>query len=186
MRHFAREIRALYCTNHETKSFVPEQNLYQLMTTEFTTAACSACQLPFHQTEGVVEFIMNGARKLFAVLILISEEPSILKFIENDQFLASSIDQKMPFSIGSLNDVDRTIAPDFFRVQWEFCTPTFPPAVLHRVLDNNIILPFLDEVKIAEGSFGVVYEVILHPSCQSICEVPNEVSNDYLLGELLY
>jgi hypothetical protein len=128
--------------------------------------------LPFQAIEEIVEFVMHGARKVFAVLILISEELSILKFMGNDQFLNSEADQKMPFNIESLNIVDKVIALDFFRQQWNLCAPSFPDAVSHRVLDNNIILPFLEEVKFGEGSFGVLYEVVLHPSCQRFHDLP--------------
>jgi hypothetical protein len=160
----------------EGRVFIPEQTLYELMTRTFVSDVCSSCGVPLHQIEEIIEVIMYGARKVFAVLILISEELSILRFIENDQFSKSRLDDKIPFSMDILNVIDQAIAPVFLRQQWELSAPSFPGAISHRVLDKNIILPFIKEKQIGEGSFGVIYEVVLHPSSHSFQELPEEVS----------
>lgn len=148
------------------------------MTNDFVLDACIACCLRPEESPEVVQFIMKGARKIFAILILIREERTILKFIENDQYSKSNLDDKIPFSMETLRNIDPDIAEFFYIQQWEFSTPYITGDISHRVLDENVVLPFLQEKFLAEGSFGVVHEVVIHRCSQSLRHLQlDDVSN---------
>jgi hypothetical protein len=176
MRRFAREIRTLQLSNIQRRTFVPVEDLYELMTRDFVSEACTACGLSPVETVEVVDFIMKGARKVFATLILIAEEPSIMQFIATDQYSRSSIDDKIPFRMEALEAIDPGIADSFYKQQWDFSAPYFTGQTSHRLLDDDVVLPFLSEEFIGEGGFGTVHQLVLHRASQSFAQaLPDQV-----------
>lgn len=107
---------------------------------------------------------MYGAKKILAILLLLRQQSSIIRFIERDQFQASKLDSKLPLSLPALEEYlpSHSVALEFYDLQWEFTYPGFSHTVLHRSLDSNTVLPFVGEPKhLGEGGFGIVSEVIL-------------------------
>jgi hypothetical protein len=148
------------------RHFIPQRALYKLLTREEILRLVTTCNVaPYHVNE-LVETIVNGARRIFAILILLKgEERFISRFVEFDDLQRSALDYKLPFSKERLKFlVPVETVDDFYELQWEFVAPVFSRGVAHRVLDSKIRLPFVcDEDTRKEGGFGHIYEVQIHP-----------------------
>lgn len=130
--------------------------------------------MSYHVDE-LVETVFRGARRIFAILVLLKgEEKLISDFVRSDGFQLSALDSKLPFSKETLSEIVSTdTVDDFYSVQWEFVAPIFSRGILHRVLDPRTRLPFLfhrDTGK--EGGFGHIYELEIHPENHRFTVIP--------------
>ena len=154
-------------TDNQSCCFIPQKSLYNLLTMDKIRLALTNCNdIPPYHIDELVETILRGGRKIFAILVLLKgEEKHISRFVRSDGFQRRALDNKLPFSEEALDQMlPQDAVHDFYRLQWEFLAPTFAKGILHRVLDPRICLPFLrqrDTEK--EGGFGHIYEVEIHP-----------------------
>ena len=154
-------------TDDEGHCFIPQKALYNLLTREELRNVLNYCHgILSYLIDDLVEIIFRGARRIFAILILLKgEERLISDFVRSDGFQLSALDHKLPFSKETLSEI---VSPytidDFYSLQWEFVAPIFSKDILHRVLDPRTRLPFTfhrDTGK--EGGFGHIYELEIHP-----------------------
>ena len=107
--------------------------------------------------------IQDGARKVFAILILIRQERKISTFFE--KYLQSDdqkLDSRLPFSGSELNQVfTQAVACEFEEQQWDFTAPVFNHRLLHRNIPTEFPLPFIESKKLGRGGFGDVYEIVV-------------------------
>lgn len=157
-----RDIHQLRCQNIDSRSFVPDVALERCATYDKILEAVKDCGLEAFQIYETASAVFAGSRKVFAVLLLIHHEGLIQRFICNDQFRPKELDSKLPFSLSTLKDIIPTAASQFYEKQWEFTAPIFTKYTTHRILDKDIILPFVGSEKLAEGGFGRVYRTIIH------------------------
>jgi hypothetical protein len=172
-----KKIDALRCIEAVPEySFVPQKLLYRLLTRNVvSTAIESLAQIPGYRVIDIVDKIMKGGQKVFAILVLLKgEEARIVDFMKHDQFQHAPLDFKLPFSMETLSGIVPEIAEEFYRIQWEFVAPVFSRGVVHRELHERTRLPFVQNVLIGDGGFGDVYEVELHPDHQIFPFVPEE------------
>ena len=163
------QIDALRCKmDGRSKFFVPHQSLYNLLTRSVVLKSIQDCGgVPWYSVERTVDKIMAGARRIFAILVMLHrEEKHILSFIEHDHFQGSPLDSKLPLSRTVLDAIVPHIASAFFERQWEFSAPVFSKDVDHRFLDDFAVLPFVKDRRIDEGGFGTIFEIALHPDHQ--------------------
>ncbi|KAL8923159.1 MAG: hypothetical protein Q9172_003256 [Xanthocarpia lactea] len=157
-------IVSLRLKNFEFRNFVPYRALYGLMDSAFVGSVVEACDMPVFRKEEVIRIVLNGARRLFAILLLLGQQSSILRFIEKDQFQFIRLDDKLPLTLPVLKEIllSDTTAEEFSDLQWEFTAPEFSYSALHRTLHPSTILPFIGNPKfLGEGGFGRVSEVSL-------------------------
>jgi hypothetical protein len=154
--------------NLEYRYFVPHQALYNLMTEDFVEKAVLVSNIPRYHMKEVIKAIMDGARKIFAILILIRQSNLIFEFIQDDQLQLSSLDHKLPFSIEKLQTLlpNLDTATRFYETQWEFAAPIFTGSLCPRVLESEVILPFIGSEEIGEGGFGLAYVTKLESTHQ--------------------
>ena len=179
-------------TDDGDRCFVPQKSLYNLLTREELRNVLTSCNgvLSYHVDE-LVEIIFRGARRIFAILILLKgEEELISDFVRSDGFQLSALDHKLPFSKETLSSIVSPDAiDDFYIVQWEFVAPVFSKGILHRVLDPRTRLPFIchrDTGK--EGGFGHIYELEIHPEYHRFTVAPGHSvseTNSYRTVHLL-
>ncbi len=173
------KVLSLQIKNFESRNFVPYQSLKELMSRDFVRAIISTCDLPKFRQPEVVEIVMRGARRILAILLVLYKANFFLHFIDRDNFQVVNLDHKLPYTLSSLSTIfeSETVAKEFFDVQWGFVAPEFTYSALHRSLDINTVLPFVDEEKqLGEGGFGTVTEVFLPPFLQkSVCVDGHEV-----------
>lgn len=172
-----KQINSLRCNEAiPDRSFIPQQLLYKLLTRDIVSIAIqNLAQIPGYRVRDIVDKIMKGGRKVFAILVLLKgEEARILDFMKHDQFQHSPLDFKLPFSMETLGGIIPEIAEEFYRMQWDFVAPVFSRGVVHRELHERTKLPFAQDILIGDGGFGVVYEIELHPDHQILPFIPNE------------
>jgi hypothetical protein len=156
-------IDSLRVENHECRTFIPQNSLFQLLTREkiedMWSHIASASQQGIQ--DDVVTTIMGGARRIFAILILCDHPEYIINFIKTvDQFQPSELDHRLPFDINTLQRILPDVrAEKFHKLQWEFSAPHLSSTGIPRCLESKIILPFSEDRRLDEGGFGVVYSV---------------------------
>lgn len=147
--------------------FVPEGPLIELMTKERVQKAISdTADIETFQVGELVDIILKGAIKVFAILVLLKgEEALILRFVETDGFQKTALDARLPLHRSQIQAlVPEDAVDDFYEKQWEFVVPFFSKAIIHRVMDHSARLPFvLDTDTGKEGGFGHIYEIQIHP-----------------------
>ncbi|MCJ1393796.1 hypothetical protein MMC18_006672 [Xylographa bjoerkii] len=155
--------------NFESRWYVPGKELNKVLSRTAVEAATISCGIEVHKRTEVVDLILKGAKKIFAVLVLIGNESSIVDFIENDSLQDQRLDSRLPFRRAELDEVlDENIAMAFHRTQWTVSAPIFRRDTSHRVLNDDTILPFSRNVKVGSGAFGTVFEITLDPNHQGI------------------
>ena len=154
-----------YNKNFQARHFLPELSLHKLMQKESICVTLAGLGVePYHLHE-LAEEIVQRARKVFAILLLIGHGEAIQVIFKHDSLQKSSLDAKLPFAEPSLDKIfdDSSLASDFFERQWEFITPMFFRTLLPREFVHETILPFLGQESKGEGSFGKVAKYDIHP-----------------------
>lgn len=147
--------------------FIPQDPLVALLTKEVVHKAVAACtEIKIYQVPELVDIILRGAIKVFAILVLLKgEEGLIVRFVEDDGFQQTALDARLPLHRSQIEAlVPEETVDDFDDRQWEFIVPFFSKAIIHRVMAPQVRLPFiLDKDTGKEGGFGRIYEIQIHP-----------------------
>ena len=166
LRH---KIRALRCKNNETqKFFVPDGALDDCFDDAVAGKILENHQLEPFQIKTAVDAIVNGGRKVFAILVTIRRAENIVHFIANDHLQGHRLDSRLPFFKDSLQSFVPDVAEEFYEEQWHFTAPILSRQFHHRNLDVETILPYLQSKFRGEGAFGKVHEVTIHSSHQRL------------------
>jgi hypothetical protein len=162
-------------TNNEGRCFVTKAELCSVVSELMIRVSLTELDLPLYQHKELVSNILQGARRCFAILLMIRSGSTIVHFFKKDSLQRSHPDDRLPFNPDLLAGIFG-VKPDDLKVkrflerQWEFATPVFSRLLLTRELAQGVILPFAHEDPIGEGSFGTVYRSTIHPQCH---ELPN-------------
>ena len=158
-----RQIISLRVKNAEFKHFVPEESLASVVTQERVAQIVSQL-IPLESKDEVIKFIVNGARKVFSILILIDYVRHISPFITRDQMQRRPIDNLLPLHTNALENIldDKIVVDQFYEKQWEFCAPVFSREIVPRALDVPTVLPYLSDTPLASGAYGVVHKITIH------------------------
>jgi serine/threonine protein kinase len=153
--------------NHKGQNFVPEAELEALMTASRVRISLKSSGIPVHEQEELIGAICQGAKKCFAILLLIHRGKAITNFFKHDSLQSTFPDKRLPYSSDALQTIFGEVQQSltvlkFLERQWDFTVPTFSKSILPRKLDRRVILPYLREEYIARGSFGVVWKAELH------------------------
>ena len=170
---FRRQILTLRVKNVEFKHFVPEERLASVVTKERVAQIVSQL-VPLESKDEVISFIINGARKVFSILILIDYVSHISRFIARDQMQRRPIDNLLPLHTIALRNTldDEIVVTQFYEKQWEFCAPVFSREIMPRALEVPTVLPYLSDSPLASGAYGIVRKIIIHH-----CHRPDEYAN---------
>ena len=155
--------------NFESRWYIPGRELNKLLSKSMVEEAVICCGIEVDKRIEVVRVILRGARKIFAILVLLGKERSIVNFMEHDHLLDQRLDSRLPFGRPELEEIlDANLAEEFHRTQWIVSAPIFRNDMSHRLLNDDAILPFTENVKIGSGAFGTVFEIYLDPNHQGI------------------
>jgi hypothetical protein len=163
-----RQLEQIRINNADFKKFVPEKELHEVMARGIISKIVEEISLPCDVQE-IVDFILEGAQKVFGVLVLTSHVAYIKDFVRNDQLQTRHIDDLLPFKKDQLQEIldDDYVATLFFDRQWEFSVPVFSGRIIPRVLESQTILPYLIDSPLTEGAYGSVYKIKIHTSHHS-------------------
>jgi len=157
-------------SHSDERTFIPHQSLFHLLTEERILAAVNSIDeeyLEWHQKQNTVGWIMQRGRLLFGILVVVRHAELISIFTKH-----TLSDEKLPLAESVLNHLAPSIAKVFFDKQWEFTAPQLARDVLHRVLDPKSRMPFVHNELIAQGNFGNIYKIAVHPHHQAVPLLP--------------
>ena len=167
MESLKHEIMSLRVRNPEFRYFIPHWSFYQLMSKKRIKEVLLTINTAAYSLEELITCILEGARRIFGILVLIQQPEYISSFIKNGpfQYQIAQLDHKIPFHYAQLETIlPKKIASEFYERQWEMAAPVFAKGTLPRLLEDETILPFLEDQGIGEGGFGMIYKTRLHAS----------------------
>lgn len=157
-----RRLLGIETENYESKWYIPVTELEEALNVENVKAAVVESKVQPYKQDEVVQAVLHGGKKIFAILLLVDEAKCFVNFMEHDHLQNKPLDAKLPYTRPELDVIlDETASGLFHRTQWKVIAPLFRRDLSHRVFDKASILPFIHNVKIGNGSFGTVYEVVL-------------------------
>jgi hypothetical protein len=156
------DIRALRIKNCQGRYFVPESPYLTYMAPEIIRGALLRCGTEPWKLDELVTVITEGAKRIIGILILIRQEKTFIKFVEEHQGETRTMDAQLPFTRDKLSFLEPDMAEEFVETQWMFIAPTFAPRLTHRFFDDDTVLPFVEDLSLDEGGFGRVFLVKVH------------------------
>ena len=102
--------------NFGTRPFLSELSLHKLLQKESVCATLIGLKIEYYRREELVKEIVQRARKVFAILLLIEYGEAIEIMFKHDSLQNSSLDTKLPFSEHRLKTLlgHDILANDFF------------------------------------------------------------------------
>jgi hypothetical protein len=91
-----RQISDLRRPNFEAKYFVPYGPLSELLTEDVVREAILGSKIEDFNKIDTIKRVVGGARRIFAILVVMEELELIYNFIEHDQFQNAELDHKLP------------------------------------------------------------------------------------------
>lgn len=166
--------------NVDRLCFVPEVALFEVMEKPRVKACLECLKVPLHELDILTDEVMRGARKCFAILLLMGKGAVIKDFITHDGLLNSSPDDRLPFNSETLKNYFKVpetnpLVLEFMEKQWYFATPALGRYLLSRELSPDAILPYLYEEEAGNSSMGRVLKVTLHPKSHRLQVKDNKV-----------
>ncbi|KAK4221300.1 kinase-like domain-containing protein [Podospora fimiseda] len=155
-----RRIRLRYI-NFELRHFIPEDALYEALSEASVESSLRSSKVRFYEIPDLTKGILEGARKCFAILVLIDQGAAISDFFRHDSLQQSLPDHRLPYSLEMLQqvfgkDAESPIVTEFFEKQWEFAIPLMLPNTIYRRLESRVILPFVNKKSAGQGAMGMV------------------------------
>lgn len=149
---------------------IPDCVLPTIIDENTVDAVLAKCSIAVHKRSEIASAIVDGGKKVFAILILGGQQRLVSKFLEHDGLQKTDIDSKLPFNLPQLCSIfgNNDAADTFFELQWELVSPIFGNDRSHRMLHEDSILPIVRETFLSKGGFGDVYAIQLVETHQEI------------------
>jgi hypothetical protein len=156
--------------NRRKSSFYPPRDVQKLFTFAVIRASISSIpSLREDQLDLFASLIEEDNLITLAILLSNSHQHQILEFL-----FRRLNDDRIPYAEESLQFLSKVEARRFVERQWEFIPVVLTTRPIHRQIQDEEILPFLEEERVGEGGFGTVFKVKLYQSCQSLISVDVE------------
>lgn len=169
--------------NYEQKKFVSNRALEKLMTESAIREVLEELRIPSADLETLSRGILQGGQMVFAILLLVDNAKSIGLFLSND-YRQAGIDSRLPHNRETLSEILSgyegdsdcdLIASRFEEKQWSFALPKFESRMMQYRFPSSTVIPILERKLVAEGGFGDIFKVKLHPDCHILPVDGNEV-----------
>ncbi|KAI1124585.1 kinase-like domain-containing protein [Nemania abortiva] len=163
-------LRDKYCINCENKSFIPSNELSQILTDPairhilHQKLQCDDDDLERLIAQILNDDIGNGHKKIFAILVIIGKVKYIKDFIH-----ASVRDADLPLDLeylrGRLANCKIHYLEAFYERQWLVIVPVlnFTVDIVPPKYSAREILPILEKKRIGGGAHGILWKVQIHP-----------------------
>ena len=127
MAEVADLLHTLKLENYDHKSFISFQKLEVLFTRDKLLELVQQCDLKFYIVEEIINRVLEGGLRVFAILAAIHDIGSIEKFVKTDHYSESSLDAKLPLDKTDISRYfsDQNKGERFYREQWTFLAPVF-------------------------------------------------------------
>lgn len=187
MDSFRNRITALRCQNNERRFFIPRNDLYAELTLDVVHDILKVENIEKESLDELTRSIVQGKRAVLGILVCIRSVKSILEFVKVDGFQNQPmhLDHRLPFSAEHLKKIlPISVAEEFHEKQWEFVAPTFSRNTLPRCLEEDVVLPIVQETLIGHGGFGTVYRTLLHPGNHEFSHESGWMVRDRSIGSV--
>ncbi|CAZ81471.1 unnamed protein product [Tuber melanosporum] len=153
-------------TSVERVRFFPDCDLKQMLTYDVVAEVIGESNIPFHDRRGVIKDILDGAQKIFCILVCIRHVNYMHLLLQS-----GVVDAKLALSKEGLVSFGLPIpaVEEFWHQQWDFIAPIFKSRI--QKLDPSCILPFKEEQDLGEGGYGAVSKVVLYRSHQDLVSI---------------
>lgn len=150
--------------NYDLRSFVPQDALHRLLTLPVVLFTLQSSGLDASRLNELAQSVHQGARKVFAILVILRQIQRTPDFIVQDQF--QDIDHQLLFDLDELERMipQRSLAKEFYDQRWQFLVPVFSKKLLPRELMAQTPLPITERVEIGSGSFETAFTIKTHHS----------------------
>ncbi len=143
--------------------FIPVGDLDEVLTGDAILR-----ELRSHELEHLFPYVVQGSRKIFAILLVIRKLDALQDLMEQtlgdgllplpESALISLKDDKLSSTFSQWGLDTRK---QFFDFQWTLLAPVFSEG-RHLKLGDDVRLPFIETTTIANGAFGSVHRVKIH------------------------
>ena len=165
MGDIRRDLKKALIKNVDARFFLPEQELVRILTDDNVKECISQADMEEYLKHDCIMAILNGGRRVLALLLMLKKVELIRKFVETDQSpKISYLDSRLPFEQESLERIlrdDTDAIHDISKNQWEVMAPYFQEEQTHRIFQVDVVMPFIHSKSIGAGGFGDVLEVTL-------------------------
>jgi serine/threonine protein kinase len=156
-------LRGLRTKSTSGRYFIPDGEVENLMSEDVVRDAVSKLKIDRVNLPEVSTVVSRGGKKTFAILVMLREEATVWDLMKQDQFTGVTLDAKLPWSYDALRQIvgaQVEVAKEFVELQWEFIPPVFDKLKGHRLLHDDIVLPYISELRLSktEGSFGAIFK----------------------------
>jgi hypothetical protein len=156
--------------NRQKSFFYPPRDVQTLLTPAAIRASISAITLlRADQLDLFAALIQEENLKTLAILLTNGHQHQILEFLYR-----RLSDNRIPYAEESLDFLSKVEARQFVQRQWEFIPVVLTAHAVHRKIQDEEILPFLEEECVGEGGFGTVFKVKLYQPCQNLIPLDAE------------
>ncbi|KAI1127757.1 kinase-like protein [Nemania abortiva] len=164
-RSLRRQLQNSRVRSESGEYFLPDASIISIITQPAINEAVIELQCKADERIGLAERIYRDGKKVFAILLLMSEEDYIVKFRDH-----GFLDDSLPLSEQDASTVANDIGIHFANQQWELLSESFRPNMWenHQEFGMKKILPFIGQAEdVGEGHFGKVVKVNIVPSQQA-------------------
>lgn len=165
MEDIRRDLKKALVKNVDAKFFLPEQELMRILTDDNVKKCIGQADMEGHLKHDCIIAVLNGGRRVLALLIMLKKLEIIRKFVETDQSpKIAHLDSRLPFEREALERIlrdDIDTIRDISKNQWEVMAPYFQEEQTHRIFQVDVVMPFIHSKPVGAGGFGDVLEVTL-------------------------
>ena len=187
-------IQQAFIQNARGQEFMPRGQVNAIITRPAVRDVLLERNVEKQNIPELVDRILQGARRIFAILVCIRIPEYLLNFVHRDQLQPTNLDHLLPFELATLQTwlpdsaAPRRPSREFHLEQWRFAVPVFDGTVFRRVLDTKITLPYLVDEPMderQEGAYGRMYKVQIERShrqfnrSQNLVSSPNHIPSEY-------
>jgi len=163
MERLKDELKAVRQKTAHGKWFLPRARLKQVLTKERVLRHLLEFGVASELVEESLHRIIHSALKILAILIVVEQDALITDFLAHDL-----TDGSLPLFATTIPVAN--VSHKFFDRQWEYIAPIFKRRNVVLRLQEDHILPFLEDVRMddADGGYANAFIVSLDPDHQEI------------------
>lgn len=165
IRTLRRQLQNSKIRSESGQYFVPDISIINIFTLSVVKEAVLELQCNPDERIGLAERVYHEAKKVFSILILMSEEDYIVKFRDH-----GCLDSQLPLSEEDAKTIAGDVGMHLANQQWEVLSESFRAKMWenHQEFGKKRILPFIDTpVRVGEGGYGEVMKINILPSQQA-------------------
>ena len=148
-----------------SKKFVPEGYLRQHLTLNDITSLLSdtVFDIPQHKQQSTALIVYEEALKILSILVDLNWQQKLSSFIEDNV-----LDLRLPLDESLLRSLIPEAWINFKTLQWEYLAYRFRKGQYRIKLQEELILPYVEQEPLGKGGFSTVSKVLIHSAHQNL------------------